>query len=111
VLWSQGAPNELRVMRQNRADEVRTSGLPSLHPLAQRGVRLPVGHPEAFLEAFANVYTDFADLVAAQVSGRAPDPLAAATPNGWTGVEGLAFIDACLTSTRTGTWCDVRPAG
>jgi predicted dehydrogenase len=108
ILWSQAAPNDLRVMRLNKADEVRTSGLPSLHPHAQRGVRLPIGHPEAFFEAFANIYTDFADLVAARLTGTAPDPLAALAPNGWTGVDGLAFIDACLTSTKTGTWCKVR---
>ncbi len=109
VYWSQSDANDLRVMRANRGDEIRTRGLPSLHPLAQRATRLPVGHPEAFFEAFANIYTDFAELVAARIAGSAPDPLASLTPDAWTGVDGLAFIDACLQSTETGTWADVRP--
>lgn len=109
LLWSQGEANDLRIMRANRGDEIRTRGLPTLHPLAQRATRLPVGHPEAFLEAFANVYTDFAELAAARLAGAEPDPLALSTPDGWTGVDGLAFIDACLQSTETGTWADVKP--
>lgn len=108
IAWNQAEANDLRVMRLNRADEVRTRGLPSLHPHAQRGTRLPVGHPEAFFEAFANIYTDFAELVAARVAGAEPDPLAELTPNAWTGVDGLAFIDACLESSETGTWTNVK---
>jgi predicted dehydrogenase len=95
-------------MRNNKPAELRTRGLPTLHPLAQRATRLPAGHPEAFLEAFANVYADFAELVAARRSGQAPDPLAAAMPNAITGAEGLAFIEACIESTRTRTWVTVR---
>lgn len=110
ISWSQAQANDLRVMRLNKADELRTRGLPSLHPLAQRGTRLPVGHPEAFLEAFANLYTDFAELVAARIAGAEADPLARLAPDAWTGVDGLAFIDACLESTETGTWAEVKPA-
>ena len=108
VAWQQASVNELRVMRNNQPAELRTSGLPTLHPLARRAARLPPGHPEAFLEAFANVYADFADLVAARRSGQPPDPLAAVTPNAVTGAESLAFIDACIESTRTQTWATVR---
>jgi predicted dehydrogenase len=115
VAWQQPSANELRFMRNNRPAELRTRGLPTLHPLAQRATRLPPGHPEAFLEAFANVYADFAELVAARRSGQPPNPLAAAMPTAMTGAEGLAFIDACIESTRTRTWATVRrltaPAG
>ena len=65
------------------------------------------GH-EAFLEAFANVYADFADLVAARRTGRAPDPLASVTPDAIVGAEGLAFVDACIELTKTRTWAKVR---
>jgi predicted dehydrogenase len=108
VTWQQVSANELRVVRNNRPVELRTRGLPTLYPLAKRATRLPPGHPEAFLEAFANVYADFADLVAARRSGQPPDPLAAVTPNAVTGAEGIAFIDACIESTRTQTWATVR---
>jgi predicted dehydrogenase len=108
VTWQQASANELRVVRNNRPVELRTRGLPTLYPLTKRATRLPPGHPEAFLEAFANVYGDFADLVAARRSGQPPDPLAAVTPNAVTGAEGIAFIDACIESTRTQTWAPVR---
>lgn len=107
VSWQQAAANELRVMRHNRPAELRSRGLPTLHPLAQRATRLPPGHPEAFLEAFANLYVDFAELVAARRAGIPPDPLAAVGPDAAAGVEGLAFIDACLASAAKGGWVEV----
>jgi predicted dehydrogenase len=106
LFWQQSAANELRVMRHNRAAEIRTRGLPTLHPAARRAARLPPGHPEAFIEAFANVYVDFADLVAARRAGLPPDPLATHAPDAITGTQGLAFIDACLESSRIGGWVD-----
>lgn len=108
ITWQQASANELRVVRNNKPVELRTRGLPTLYPLAQRATRLPPGHPEAFLEAFANVYADFADLVAARRSGQPADPLAAATPDAAVGAEGIAFIDACIESTRARTWATVR---
>lgn len=107
VSWSQADANNLKVMRLNKADEIRTRGLPDLSAHAKRGTRIPVGHPEAFLEGFANVYTDFAELVAVRIAGAEPDPLARLAPDGWAGADSLAFIDACLESTRIGTWADV----
>jgi len=107
LCWAQASANDLRVMRLNRPDEVRTRGLPTLCEHARRGTRIPVGHPEAFFEAFANIYADFAELVAARLTETDADPLARLGPDGWTGVEGLAFIEACLQSTRTGGWVEV----
>jgi predicted dehydrogenase len=110
VFWQQSAANELRVMRNNEPAEIRTRGLPGLHALSLRGTRLAAGHPEAFIEGFANVYVDFADLVTARRAGVAPDALALHGPDGATGVDGLAFIEACLASSRDGKWVDVRRA-
>ena len=108
VAWTHASANELRVMRNNRPAELRTRGLPTLHPLSLRATRLPPGHPEAFIEAFANIYADFADLVAARRTGRPPDPLAILTPGANAGAEGLAFVEACIESTVKGGWVDVR---
>lgn len=105
--WTQSDPERLRVMRPNQPDEVRARGLSSLDPHAARGTRIPVGHPEAFIEAFANIYVDFAEQVAARLTKHVPDPLACLGPSGRDGIDGLAFIDACLASTETGTWASV----
>jgi predicted dehydrogenase len=106
--WSQASANELRVMRNGQPAELRTRGLPTLHPLSRRASRLPPGHPEAFFEAFATLYGDFAELVAARRTGVAPDPLATHLPTVEDGAHGLAFIDACLASTKAGGWVTVE---
>jgi hypothetical protein len=76
--------------------------------LSRRASRLPPGHPEAFFEAFANLYADFAELVAARRTGIAADPLATHIPTIDDGVEGLAFIEACLASAERGGWAPCR---
>lgn len=106
LFWEQRDANTLRVMRNGRPAELRTRGLPTLHPAALRAGRLPPGHPEGFHEGFGNIYADFAELVAARRAGVEPDPLARDAPNAATGVAGLEFIDACLASTRQGRWID-----
>ena len=103
LFWSQSDPNLLRFMRNGRPAELRTRGLPTLHPAARRSARLPPGHPEGFHEAFSNI---FAEQVAARRSGQPVDPLSLDAPDVDTGVAGLAFIDACLASTQKGGWVD-----
>src|SRR5690606_40720611 len=97
--------------RPDRPDEIRTRGLPGLSAHARRSTRLPIGHPEAFIEGFANIYADFAEQVAARLTGSAADPLAWLAPSAWDGAESLAFIEACLASTASGTWTDVAHPG
>lgn len=106
--WSHNDPNTLRVMRNGRPVELRTRGLPTLHLSARRATRVPPGHPEGFHEAFANLYMDFAEQVAARRLGVAPEALALDLPDAKTGVDGLAFIDACLKSSREGRWVTCR---
>lgn len=108
VYWQQAAANELRFMRNARPAEIRTRGLPTLHPLARAAARIPAGHPEAFFEAFANIYRDFAELVAARLAGTAPDPLATTVPTAHDGADGLAFVEACVASTKTGGWIELQ---
>jgi len=108
LVWTQASANELRILRDRSPAELRTRGLPTLHPLSRRAARLPPGHPEAFFEAFANLYRDFAELVAARRTGIAPDPLAMHVPTVEDGVQGLAFMEACLASTERGGWADCR---
>ena len=108
IYWHQAAVNELRVMRNSKPAEIRTRGLPTLHPLARAASRIPPGHPEAFFEAFANLYRDFAELIAARRTGVAADPMASTIPMGEHGADGIAFVEACIASTKQGKWVDVR---
>lgn len=67
--------------------------------------RLPGGHPEAFFEAFANVYRDGLDDMVARKTGQSYGQRNSLYPNVYDGVEGLHFIDQCLASNRKqGDW-------
>lgn len=106
LAWEHRAPNELKIMRPQAAFETRTRGLASLYPLAQRAARISAGHHEGFFEAFANLMSDFADILAARLQGQAPDPLALHIPGIEDGVAGAAFVEACVASSRSGAWLD-----
>jgi hypothetical protein len=60
------------------------------------------GHPEAFVEAFANIYSDAAEAIAARRSGKPADPLALHFPDAIDGAIGLRFVEAAIASSRAG---------
>jgi hypothetical protein len=68
--------------------------------------RLPPGHPEGFLEAFANVYTAaFQDIIARATTGQPVSAADSLYPNVRDGVEGVGFISKCVASSqREGAW-------
>ena len=68
---------------------------------AGRATRLPPGHPEAFFEAFANNYVNFADTVRAKLTRTKPDPLALDFPNVNDGLRGMQFIETVLASAKS----------
>lgn len=102
IEWEQTQPNVLRHAPLGTAARLLARGDPDLLPQAQRLVRLPRGHPEGFLEAFANLYRDAAEGMAAAITGQAPDPLAGDIPGVVDGLAGVAFIDAAIRSARQG---------
>jgi hypothetical protein len=68
---------------------------------AKRATRVPPGHPEAFIEAFANVYREAARAIEAEVEGQ-PVPEGLDFPTVEDGVEGMAFIAAAVQSSKGG---------
>ncbi|MEZ5864193.1 MAG: Gfo/Idh/MocA family oxidoreductase [Geminicoccaceae bacterium] len=106
--WRQSRLDELTYLRNGEPQQILTRGSPYLEPLARQACRLPPGHPEGFHEGFANLYRDFAELVAARLEGREPDPLAGTIPTAATGLDTLLFIDACIRSSETGSWQPVE---
>ena len=67
---------------------------------AARATRLPFGHPEAFLEAFANIYCNFADMVRARIGRQRPEPLMLDFPKVDDGLRGMLFIETVLASAK-----------
>ena len=102
--WRQENPNVLRVKSQNGPLEVWSRGHPYVaerSPAAARATRLPAGHPEAFLEAFANVYRNAADTIRARKTRTRADPLALDFPTADDGLRGMLFIETVVRSSRS----------
>jgi predicted dehydrogenase len=102
--WHQQEPNELIVRRADGPMQVYKPGHPFLAPAAQHATRLPSGHPEAFLEAFANVYANAMRTIAARVAGEAPDSLDLDFPTVNDGLAGVRFIRAAVASGARAEW-------
>jgi len=102
--WHQEHPNSLYVKPQNGPEEIWKRGndyIGSQSPAAARATRLPAGHPEAFIEAFANIYCNAADTIRARIQRKRPDPLALDFPTVDDGLRGMLFIETVVKSARS----------
>ncbi|GED21586.1 Gfo/Idh/MocA family protein [Halomonas halmophila] len=106
--WHQETPNRLFHSPLGEPSRILTRNGPGLGEAALAASRIPPGHPEGYLEAFAQLYTDFAEQIRAHQAGRQAAPLAANTPGVTDGVDGLAFITRALASSAAGGgWVDM----
>ncbi|HKE90556.1 MAG TPA: Gfo/Idh/MocA family oxidoreductase [Gemmatimonadales bacterium] len=107
--WSQEHPNQLRFAPVGQPPQVLSRGGPNLGAAAARATRIPSGHPEGYLEAFANLYRDLAEQIRARRAKRTPDPAALLVPTVEDGAQGVKFIHAAVeSSAQNGAWVDVR---
>lgn len=95
--WSQQEPNTLTVKWIDAPAQVYRTGNGYLSDIAKINTRIPGGHPEGYLEAFANIYKNFALTLAAKLNGTEPDPLTD-FPTVYDGVRGMAFIENAVAS-------------
>ncbi len=107
LLWRQERPNELRLLPAEGSRETLTRGNPGLSPAARHATRLPPGHPEGFIEAFANLYRGVGRVIGAAIAGREADPLDHDFPDHTDGVRGMHFIESVLASAAAGRWVDM----
>ncbi len=108
--WRQMEPNTLIVRWLNKPVEVYRTGGPNLYPEAEAHTRIPAGHPEGYLEAFANIYRNFAYCVQARLAGEEPDPMYLDFPTVDDGLRGMQFIEAVVQSgQRTEKWTKMNP--
>lgn len=107
--WSQEDPNYLHFAPLGEPPRLIRRGGAGAGPAAARVTRIPSGHPEGYLEAFATIYAEAAELIRARNEGRAPDPATALLPTVQDGVAGVAFIEAVVESSkRNGAWVPAR---
>ncbi|GAB0113031.1 Gfo/Idh/MocA family protein [Acidisoma sp. C75] len=98
--WHQEQPNELIFTRHGEPPRHITRGGPQSGDGAAYAARVPAGHPEGYLEAFAQLYTDAAEQIVARWEGRAPAATALLLPTVEQGEMGMKFIEAALESNR-----------
>ncbi len=102
--WHQEHPNHLYIKPINGPVQVWRRGndyVKEKSPSAARCTRIPSGHPEAFLEAFANNYMNFADTIIKLDKGETPDELENDFPKVSDGVRGMAFIETVVKSSKS----------
>ncbi|MGB3079543.1 MAG: Gfo/Idh/MocA family oxidoreductase [Saprospiraceae bacterium] len=95
--WSQMEPNSLIVRWLDKSMEVIRTGVGNLYPQTQKHTRVPAGHPEGYLEAFANIYRNVVYTIQARIEGLDVDP-DLDFPTVDDGVRGMEFIDAVVRS-------------
>jgi predicted dehydrogenase len=100
--WAQEHPNHLHFRPLDGRPELMTRGGPGVGPDGMRGVRVPSGHPEGYLEGFACLYTDFADQLVAAMNGTTPDAGALLVPGVEEGLKGMKFVEAVVRSGNDG---------
>ena len=107
--WFQEQPNALRFTPYGEPPRLITRGGAGAGPAAAHATRIPSGHPEGYLEGFAQIYRDAAELIAARLAGREPDPQARLVPGVADGLRGVRFIHAAVRSDREGgAWVDLE---
>jgi predicted dehydrogenase len=108
--WHQEEPNRMLVRVNGKPHQVYTrAGGPYLGRTAAASARIPSGHPEGYLEAFANIYTAaYADMIA-RAAGQSFDAANSLYPNVADGVDGMNFITQCVSSSaENGAWRSLR---
>ena len=103
--WRQEEPNHLKLSPLGEPPRLIRRAGAGADATAAHASRLPAGHPEGYLEAFAQLYSDLAEQIAAHRDGRPADPASLLVPDVAAGLEGVRFIAAALdSSSRAAAW-------
>jgi predicted dehydrogenase len=108
--WHQREPNTLLLKWPDRPVEILRTGMGYLGKAAASATRPPPAHPEGYLEAFANIYRNFANHLASALDKTTPDPVSLDYPGIEDGIRGMAFIEAVVASSQANARWTSLPA-
>lgn len=108
--WRQEDPNALIFTPFGQTRRILMRGSAGTGHAAAHATRVPSGHPEGYLEAFAQLYTDLAEQITAKIQKRAPNPNSLLVPTVEDGIDEMKFMKAVLESSRNGSAWTVIPA-
>lgn len=109
--WRQEEPNAMIVRRNGQPHQLytRDPNAPFMNASGKSACRLPSGHPEAFFEAFANIYASTFDAIIACTQGEKVERRNTVYPNVHDGVEGMLFVQQCVASSQqNGAWLPMK---
>jgi predicted dehydrogenase len=107
IVWRQENPNELVFSPLGEAPRRITRGGHGAGEAAARVTRIPSGHPEGYIEGFANIYGEIAAAIFAARDGKSADARVI-YPTAADGEKGMAFIDAAVRSSAAGAkWVEI----
>jgi predicted dehydrogenase len=104
--WKQENPNYLDVLYATGPTQVYRRGNDYLDPIVKHNSRIPFGHPEGFIEAFANIYLNAARTMAARITGEQPGEFDTDFPTVQDGARGVHFIHKAIESGKKRGWVD-----
>ena len=108
LIWQQENPNELILNLLNQPSKRLTRGSSFVGDQSARLTRIPAGHPEGYLEGFANIYREVADEFSAKISGK-PISKDILYPTSKEGLYGVSFIEAAIESnSKDSVWTDLK---
>ena len=108
LIWQQENPNELILNLLNKPSRRLTRGSSFVGDQSARLTRIPAGHPEGYLEGFANIYREVADEFSAKISGK-PISKDILYPTSKEGLYGVSFIEAAIESnSKDSVWTDLK---
>jgi len=109
VIWTQRDPNSLIITWNDKPHEIYRTGTGYVSEVAQANSRTPAGHPEGYLEAFANIYRNFVMHLRAHSAGEEHNMDVYDYPEIEDGVHGMSMVDAVVESTEKGNvWIEVK---
>lgn len=109
IEWHQNEPNSLLLKSNSAPTQIYRTGHDYLCDAAKAGTRTPPAHPEGYLEAFANLYLNFANHIRAVETDSTPDDFATDYPTIDDGIRGMAFIEAVVeSSAKNAAWTSLN---
>jgi predicted dehydrogenase len=106
--WHQENPNVLLFSPLGEPPRIIRRNGYGANEISRAASRIPGGHPEGYLEGFAQLYTDVAEQITARIEGREPNPFSRQVPTVEHGVRGVRFIDAAVRSSQEkAAWVEI----
>jgi len=99
--WSQIEPNSLWMKFANKPSQLIRCGVGPMSAFAEGNIRTPAGHPEGYLEAFANIYKNFSAQIQARLKGQPASEIALDVPGIREAVRGMAFIENVVAASQS----------